>query len=203
MNDYICFVKSLKNINDNKIKLFSNFAQLLTDINKDINLISRKDIESIFEHHILHSLMIAKLFDFNKNDTVIDIGTGGGLPGIPLAIYFNENRFTLIDSIHKKINAVNIIIEKLNLKNVETECIRSESITKKFNIVIGRSVKNINEFFAINKHLLENNGKIIYLNGVNDKINEGNNIKVKYYNLNQLTELEYYKTKQIVEIKKL
>ena len=201
--DYIDFVETLEEINEKKIKLLKSFSEILTEENKKINLISRKDIESIFEHHILHSLMVAKLFRFNKNDTIIDIGTGGGLPGIPLAIYFNENKFTLIDSINKKINVLKIIAEKLNLNNVEIECIRSENIKKNFDIIIGRGVTNINAFYNMNKHILKENGRMLYLNGINDKIDETAQISVKYHNLDQLTNLEYYKTKQIVEIKKL
>lgn len=201
MNSYISFAKTLGKINDKKLELIDNFVRILVEINKEINLISRKDIGAIYEHHILHSLMVAKLFDFDKDDTIIDIGTGGGLPGIPLAIYFSENKFTLLDSVNKKINVVKRIVEKLNLKNIEVECKRSEDFKKKFNVIIGRSVKNINIFFNTNKHLLKNNGKIIYLNGINDKLTETNKIEVKYHKLNQVTDLEYYKTKQIVEIK--
>lgn len=203
MYDDINFVETLEEINEKKIKLLKSFSEILTEENKKINLISRKDIESIFEHHILHSLMVAKLFRFNKNDTIIDIGTGGGLPGIPLAIYFNENKFTLIDSINKKINVLKMIAKKLNLNNVEIECIRSENIKKNFNIIIGRGVTNINAFYNINKHILKENGRMLYLNGINDKIDETAQISVKYHNLDQLTNLEYYKTKQIVEIKKV
>lgn len=203
MYDDINFVETLEEINEKKIKLLKSFSEILTEENKKINLISRKDIESIFEHHILHSLMVAKLFRFNKNDTIIDIGTGGGFPGIPLAIYFNENKFTLIDSINKKINVLKIIAEKLNLNNVEIECIRSENIKKNFDIIIGRGVTNINAFYNINKHILKENGRMLYLNGINDKIDETAQMSVKYHNLDQLTNLEYYKTKQIVEIKKL
>lgn len=201
MNSYLSFAKTLGKINDKKLELIDNFVRILVEINKEINLISRKDIGAIYEHHILHSLMVAKLFDFDKDDTIIDIGTGGGLPGIPLAIYFSENKFTLLDSVNKKINVVKRIVEKLNLKNIEVECKRSEDFKKKFNVIIGRSVKNINIFFNTNKHLLKNNGKIIYLNGINDKLTETNKIEVKYHKLNQVTDLEYYKTKQIVEIK--
>ncbi len=203
MYDDINFVETLEEINEKKIKLLKSFSEILTEENKKINLISRKDIESIFEHHILHSLMVAKLFRFNKNDTIIDIGTGGGLPGIPLAIYFNENKFTLIDSINKKINVLKMIAKKLNLNNVEIECIRSENIKKNFDIIIGRGVTNINAFYNINKHILKENGRMLYLNGINDKIDETAQISVKYHNLDQLTNLEYYKTKQIVEIKKV
>ena len=202
MQNYINFIKTLEKIDKKKVELLKTFSKILIEENKKINLISRKDIDSVFDHHILHSLMIAKLFKFNRNDTIIDIGTGGGLPGIPLAIYFNESKFTLIDSISKKINVIKMIAEKLNLNNVKIECKRSENITKKFNIILGRGVTNIETFFKMNKHLLKKNGKILYLNGMNDKIKEIAEIKVKYHNLDQLTNLEYYKTKQITEIEK-
>ena len=202
MQNYMNFIKTLEKIDKKKVELLNTFSKILIEENKKINLISRKDIDSVFDHHILHSLMIAKLFKFNRNDTIIDIGTGGGLPGIPLAIYFNESKFTLIDSINKKINVIKMIAEKLNLNNVEIECKRSENMTKKFNIILGRGVTNIETFFKMNKHLLKKNGKILYLNGMNDKIKEIAEIKVKYHNLDQLTNLEYYKTKQITEIEK-
>jgi 16S rRNA (guanine527-N7)-methyltransferase len=108
-----------------QIELLEVFAAGLLEWNQKINLISRKDVDNIFVNHILHSLTIAKYFPFNDNTQILDIGTGGGLPGIPLAIFFPNCRFTLVDSIAKKIMVVNDIIEKLQLKNVTARNDRS------------------------------------------------------------------------------
>ncbi len=151
-----------------QISLFNHISDLYRFWNKQINLISQKDIENLFVRHILHSLAIAKCIRFNKNETVVDVGTGGGFPGIPLAILFPETRFTLIDSIGKKIKVVDEIIKETGLQNAEALKKRSNECKDKFNFVTGRAVTAFPGFYAGVKHLIkeknDRNG-ILYLKG--------------------------------------
>src|SRR5579871_959182 len=107
---------------------FSALYELYKNWNEKINVVSRKDIDSLYEKHVLHSLSIAAVYDFTKDMSVIDIGTGGGFPGIPLAIFFQETQFHLVDSIRKKIKVVDEIAKSINLKNVTTQHTRAEEI---------------------------------------------------------------------------
>ena len=158
------------NLTENQKELFTKFKDVFLWYNQRINLISRKDAEHLCVRHILHSLSIAKFIDF-KSAKIVDVGTGGGLPGIPLAIMFPEAEFFLIDSIGKKISAVNDIIDKLELKNVVAQQKRSPEIKQKFDYVVARAVTNFPKFYQNVKHLVRRgqagnrkNG-IIYLKG--------------------------------------
>ena len=197
MDDVNVILKYFKDLNEQQIENFEKIGEEYERINKNINLISRKDIDFLYEHHILHSLAIAKIFKFTNNDKIVDVGTGGGFPGIPLAIYFQDTKFLLVDSIKKKINAVNAIVNELKLKNVKAVCCRAEEINEKFDYVVGRAVKNINEFVMITKKLLKNRGsKIIYLNGINDNVYSEN----KRYKISDFFCEDYFINKQILEI---
>ncbi|MBS1600292.1 MAG: 16S rRNA (guanine(527)-N(7))-methyltransferase RsmG [Bacteroidetes bacterium] len=128
---------------------------LYRDWNNKINVISRKDIDSLYEKHILHSLSIAAAFEFKKGNEVIDIGTGGGFPGLPLAIFFPETNFHLVDSIGKKIKVVEAIASAIGLKNLTTQHIRAEEIKKrKFDCVVSRAVAPLKELWTWSKPLL-------------------------------------------------
>ena len=139
-------------------------ARVYAEWNKHINVISRKDIDFLYERHVLHSLAIAKVISFAKGAKVLDVGTGGGFPGIPLAILFPETRFNLIDSIGKKLKVVEAVIEKLQLQNVTTQHIRAENITEKYDFTVNRAVTSIpvfltwmnNKFSDKNNHHLPN-----------------------------------------------
>ena len=154
-----------------QMDLYSKLCDLYTHMNQYINLVSRRTVDDLYTNHVLHSLCVAKFFNFSSHDIVFDVGTGGGFPGIPLAIYFPDTQFVLIDSIHKKINSVNRIISELLLGNVVTVCARVEDIHDKCDFVLGRAVANINKFISETKHLVScrnfYNG-IIYLNGSGD-----------------------------------
>ena len=150
---------------DSVIQKLITFCELVIEKNTQINLISRKDIEHIVEAHLLPSLAIYKLFPFKNNCRVLDIGTGGGFPGIPLAITNPGAKFTLIDSIRKKIYAVQEFAKNLQLNNVRCVWDRVENLQEKYDIATGRAVKNIPEFCKLAAPKLKNNGSILYLTG--------------------------------------
>ena len=163
--------KYFKDLTDSQKTLFESLTGLYTDWNAKINVISRKDMEFFVEHHVLHSLAIAKFIKFTPETKIIDVGTGGGFPGIPLAILFPEVEFTLIDSIGKKIKVVNAVIESLELKNVKAMQSRSESLKGKYDFIVSRAVAPIPDFVKQTRHLINakqqnaiSNG-ILYLKG--------------------------------------
>ena len=181
------------------------FAKLLFLWNTRINVISRKDIDNLWQNHILHSMSIAKYIDFSGK-SVVDVGTGGGLPGIPLAIMFPKANFLLIDSIGKKITIVEDIAKKLELKNVEVQKARSTEIKQKFNFVVARAVASFPKFYPDVKHLIEktpdNSNGIIYLKGEDFEAEFdmfGGRVFVKPI-LAYFTE-QYFQNKNIIHVK--
>ena len=150
------------------LKYFSDFTPLqlrqveaLKDVykewNEKINVISRKDIDSLYERHVLHSLSIAAAFEFETGDEIMDLGTGGGFPGIPLAIFFPEVKFHLVDSIAKKLKVVEAVAENISLKNVTTQHSRIEEIkNRKFDFAVSRAVAPLKDLWAWSKPLLKN-----------------------------------------------
>ncbi|HRW20695.1 MAG TPA: 16S rRNA (guanine(527)-N(7))-methyltransferase RsmG, partial [Bacteroidales bacterium] len=139
--------KYFPNFTNTQLEKFNQFQDLMKDWNSKINLVSRKDIDNFLINHLLHSLSIAKYIDFKKNSNILDVGTGGGLPGIPLAIAFPDVEFHLIDSIRKKINVVNDIIYKLKLNNVKATWVRAETVDEKFDFIVSRAVTNIPQLY--------------------------------------------------------
>jgi 16S rRNA (guanine527-N7)-methyltransferase len=158
--------------------------------NAKINLISRKDIDNLYMNHVLPCLSIAKVLNFSYSDRVIDIGTGGGFPGIPLAIMFPDVNFHLIDSIGKKIDVTKQIAKELMLSNVTTEVGRAENIRGHYSFVTGRAVCNLQLFYSLTRHLLKPgniNGGMLYLKGGDGKIELAEaDIKFQAYELNDL-----------------
>lgn len=138
--------KYFPKLDELQIEQFSQLEPIYAEWNAQINLISRKDFDGFYERHVLHSLAIAKLIKFSPGTKVLDVGTGGGFPGIPLSIMFPEAKFHLVDSIGKKIKVVNAVIEALQLKNATAQQIRAEELKEKYDFVISRAVTRLPEF---------------------------------------------------------
>jgi len=197
-----------RDLTDDQIKKFELLMPIYRAWNSRINLISRKDIDQLYERHVLHSLSIAKLIHFKDNTRILDAGTGGGFPGIPLAIYFPEVQFELVDSIRKKINVVQAIAEELRLNNVKTRVLRVEDIEQQYDFVVSRAVTRLSKF---NKWVHNNisqkfmndlpNG-ILYLKGgeIEEELKELNR-KYSLYPVRKYFKEEYFETKYIVHIR--
>lgn len=148
-------LKYFSDFTPTQLEQFTQLGPLYKEWNEKINVISRKDIDSLYEKHVLHSLAIAAVFDIPPGSEVIDLGTGGGFPGIPLAIYFPEVKFHLVDSIGKKIKVVNAVAESLQLKNVSTQLSRAEEIRhRQFDAVVSRAVAPLKDLLNWSKHLI-------------------------------------------------
>ena len=191
-------------LTDYQIKQFKDLTILYENWNNKINVISRKDISELNIRHVLHSLSIAKVINFLPNTKILDVGTGGGFPGIPLAIMFPEVLFHLTDSIGKKIKVVQAIANDLGLKNVVAEKIRSENVNQQYDFIVSRAVTNMSNFVKIvngkisskNKNQLKNG--ILYLKG-GDLSEELKDFKhVKSFKINSYFNDTFFDTKKIV-----
>lgn len=197
-------LKYFPDLTETQIEQFSQLKDLYFEWNEKINVISRKDIDELYTKHVLHSLAIAKVMNFRQGSEVLDVGTGGGFPGIPLAILFPEVRFYLVDSIQKKIKVVKEISEALELKNVEAESIRAEVINRKIDFIVSRAVTQMPKFvdWIKGKFKKENinalpNG-ILYLKG-GDLIEELKEFpKAEVYPISQFFEDNFFETKKVV-----
>lgn len=184
---------------------FDRLPDLYLYLNSRINLISRNDIQFLHERHILHSMSIARIFEFIKGTRVLDAGTGGGFPGIPLAIMFPHVQFTLVDSIRKKTDCVEYIVKELALKNVEVQCSRLEKLDQKFDFIVSRAVTALPDFYKVACPLVDKKGMnsipngIIYLKG-GDFIEDLRKINTMFYlyDLEDYFEEEYFLTKKLV-----
>ena len=199
--------KYFPELTSHQLQQFELMAAQYRIWNEQINVISRKDIDFIFEHHILHSLAIAKVITFKKGTRILDVGTGGGFPGIPLAVFFPDVQFHLVDSIGKKIKVVNEVAEALGLKNVKATHSRVELIDETFDFVVSRAVTRLVEFTPwvkskFNKESVNSlpNG-ILYLKG-GDLTSElapyKSNAKMKLFDLSEYFEEDFFETKKVV-----
>lgn len=189
--------KYFPELSSNQLEQFAQLLPLYTAWNEKINVISRKDIDNFYERHVLHSLAIAKSITFEKDELVLDIGTGGGFPGIPLAIYFPETKFILTDSIAKKITVVNEVVKALQLTNVTTKVARAETIKENVDYVVTRAVAKMDDLLFWSKH--KHPKKIIALKG-GDLKEELEPIKknIRIIDLNDIFEEEFFETKKVV-----
>ena len=188
-------------ISPEKLQIYKSLYYIYNEKNKKVNLISRKDFENFYLHHIIHSLSITKFALVKKENKIIDLGTGGGLPGLPLAIYYNNKKFILVDSIRKKISAVDEIIKELNVKNISTINNRIENLDINADIIICRSVSSIENIIRWTKGVLNKKGKLILLKGGNVN-KELKNISSSFtiYNLDDIYSENYFNDKKIIEI---
>ena len=201
-------LKYFPDLSQQQLDQYELLAKEFLSWNEKINLISRKDTENLFEHHILHSLAIAKVCKFKPQCEVMDIGTGGGFPGLPLAIMFPETKFYLVDSIGKKIKVVQALIETLGLKNVKAEQIRAENVNRQFDFIVSRAVTYLPDFMQWTKgkiskiqyHDLANG--VLYLKG-GDLTEELSTIKnkIKIYDIDNYFEEEFFETKKVIHVK--
>ena len=194
-------------LTDQQLDHFDRLGDLYKEWNAKINVISRKDIEQLYERHILHSLSIAKVIQFKPGTTVLDVGTGGGFPGIPLAILFPETTFLLVDSIAKKINVVNAVASALNLQNVRAEHLRVEAVKQKFDFVVSRAVTAFPKFVAMvrAKILSQSNNDlpngILYLKGGDfEEEIRGFSQQIRIYKLEKFFEEEFFQTKKLIHL---
>jgi len=196
-------LKYFTNLTIEQIKRFEELYILYNHWNAKINIVSRKDIDELYLKHVLHSLSISKIIQFKKNTSILDVGTGGGFPGIPLAILFPECKFLLVDSINKKINVVQEITKSLKLRNVSFKAIRVEKLDSKHEFIISRAVTKMNKFKKLVKGKISSENKnhikngILYLKG-GDLKDEMKNINHKIYNISDFFEEDFFETKKIV-----
>ncbi len=199
-------LKQFPNLTDNQRQQFERLQFLYEDWNSKINVISRKDIDELYTRHVLHSLGIAKILEFKPGSKIMDVGTGGGFPGIPLAILFPEVDFYLIDVIAKKIRVVNEVAIALGLINVKAEQKRAELVNQEFDFIVSRAVTNMPDFVSwVNgkirknsKHELQNG--ILYLKGgdLTEELKEYK--KAEQFNLSDFFKDEFFETKKVVHL---
>jgi 16S rRNA (guanine527-N7)-methyltransferase len=193
-------------LTETQILQFSKLGNLYKEWNAQINVISRKDIEELYLKHVLHSLGIAKVQPFQPNSKILDIGTGGGFPGIPLAILFPETNFYLVDSIGKKMKVVREVVNALELQNVKTDIIRAEKVIGEFDFIISRAVTKMDDFVKWtkgkiakkNNHELKNG--ILYLKGGDLKEELINFQKATIFDLTNYFDEDFFETKKVVHI---
>lgn len=206
MNNTALIQKYFPELTTTQISQFEQLGALYQEWNAKINVISRKDMDALYERHILHALGIAKIITFKAGTKVLDVGTGGGFPGIPLAILFPETQFHLVDAIGKKIKVVDAVVEACGLKNVTTAHARAEKVKDTYDFVVSRAVTKMPDFvkWVRNKiakkstHSLKNG--ILYLKGGDLAEELKTYTNVTLYNLSDYYDLPFYKTKKVVHL---
>jgi 16S rRNA (guanine527-N7)-methyltransferase len=208
-------LKYFSDFTPEQLQQFAALESLYNEWNSKINVISRKDIESLYEKHVLHSLAVAAVFQFEPGMEIVDLGTGGGFPGIPLAIYFPEVKFHLVDSIAKKLKVVEAVTSALELKNITTQHTRVEEIkNRKFDFVVSRAVAPLKDLWKWSKPLLKTQKKnnddpgvstlspgLICLKGgdLTDEIHESG-IRPRVMEISEIFTEEYFKMKYLLYV---
>lgn len=207
MNKVSLITKYFKGLSEDQQEKFNSLKDLYEEWNSKINVISRKDMAHFYERHVLHSLGIARVIKFKAGTKILDVGTGGGFPGIPLAIMFPEVEFHLVDSIGKKIKVVQEVSGELSLRNIKASHIRAEQLDERYDFVVSRAVTRMKPFYEWIKDNTKKesfndlpNG-ILYLKGGDLKA-ELKEAKKKYtlYELSEFFEEEFFVTKKVVHI---
>ena len=195
------------NLTDRQKSQFAQLQPLYADWNEKVNVISRKDIDNLYVNHVLHSLSIARLVTFVDGTRLMDVGTGGGFPGIPLAILFPNCQFYLVDSIGKKIAVVKAVAEALGLTNVTAEQIRVEQVKSQFDFVLSRAVTRFDAFYNMTRKCVQAGGKnsiangILYLKGGDfDEELQRINRKTTIYNIYDFFDEPFFETKKIIHL---
>ena len=199
--------KYFTNLTGLQVEQFAQLEALYNDCNAKINVISRKDIQNLYEHHVLHSLGIAKVVNFRDETTVMDLGTGGGFPGIPLAILFPHVQFHLVDSVGKKVKVANEVATAIGLKNVKFSHARAEEIKEQYDFVVTRAVMPMVDLVKVarknikkEQHNAVPNGIIALKGGeLNGEIASMKNIAT-VWELSAFVDEEYFKTKKVVHV---
>lgn len=199
-------LKYFKDLTETQTEQFKALEALYKDWNLKINVVSRKDIDELYLRHVLHSLAIAKVIQFKDGTQIMDVGTGGGFPGIPLAILFPECQFHLVDSIAKKIKVVDEVVEGLELTNVKTTHGRVEDVDAQYDFIVSRAVAAMPTFVRWvkgkvakkSKHEIKNG--ILYLKGGDLSEELQNHPKATIYNLTDYYSEDFYETKKIVHL---
>lgn len=188
-------------LTDRQKEQFEQLKSLYETWNAQINVISRKDLDQFYVHHVLHSLAIAKLGVLEDRNTVLDFGCGGGFPGIPLAIFYPDKQFHLVDSIAKKIKVVQGVADALELDHVEAEAVRVETLKSKYDAITCRAVAQMVELRNWTEHLIDFDGKYVFLKGgdLNEEI-ETSGWKTSITNISDYFEEEFFETKKIVVV---
>jgi 16S rRNA (guanine527-N7)-methyltransferase len=188
-------------LSDRQKEQFDQLKSLYETWNAQINVISRKDFDQFYVHHVLHSLAIAKLGVLEDRNTILDFGCGGGFPGIPLAIFYPDKQFHLVDSIAKKIKVVQGVADALELDHVEAEAVRVETLKSKYDAITCRAVAQMVELRNWTEHLIAFEGKYVFLKGgdLNEEI-ETSGWKASITNISDYFEEEFFETKKIVVV---
>lgn len=194
------------NLSAEQKKQFEQLEELYRFWNAQINVVSRKDIDMLYQHHVLHSLSIAKIVSFLPGEKVLDVGTGGGFPGIPLAILFPDTSFHLVDSIGKKIKVVHEVAQALGLKNVQASHMRAEEVQGSVDFVISRAVTQLKDFYPWVRAKLRKGGKntlangVLYLKGgdLTEELAAANLKGIQQFSIAKFFSEDFFQTKYVV-----